>query len=216
VQLCERYRPRQWSDLIGHDAVKATVDRLRASGGLAGRAYWITGPSGTGKTTVAKLIAAELSGPLGDLEIHARKLTTAKLAELVALTRFAPLGGKSWCFLVNEAHRLRKDAEGELLTLCDPPPPHVTWLFTTTTAGGLLFEGRGIDSEPFLSRCTPLHLSTQGLAEPFARQAKTVAHAEGLDGKPLAAYVRLVHSQHGNLRAVYQRIEAGDMLKKEG
>jgi DNA polymerase III gamma/tau subunit len=57
MQLHEQYRPRDWSDVVGQDKAIAKIDALR-NRGLAGRAFWISGSSGTGKTTVARLIAA--------------------------------------------------------------------------------------------------------------------------------------------------------------
>ena len=74
-----------------------------------------------------------------------------------------------------------------------------------------LFEDE-IDAGPLLSRCLVLRLTNQGLAEPFAAEARRIAQAEGLDGKPPAAYVRLVRDCNNNLRAAIERIEAGAML----
>jgi len=60
VQLHEQHRPRNWSDVVGQDKVVARIEGLRKRG-LAGRAYWISGQSGTGKTTIARLIATEVA-----------------------------------------------------------------------------------------------------------------------------------------------------------
>ena len=68
------------------------------------------------------------------------------------------------------------------------------------------------DSGPFASRCHRITLTNQGLAQAFAERAKHIAEAEGLDGRPVEAYVRLVKSCGNNMRAVLQRIEAGEML----
>ena len=62
MQLTERYRPADWPEVVGQDKA---VQRLRALAmrGLGGRAYWLSGQSGTGKTTIACLIGAELAEP---------------------------------------------------------------------------------------------------------------------------------------------------------
>ena len=60
MQLHESYRPHAWSDVIGQDKALAKIDALRKRG-LSGRSYWISGQSGTGKTTIARLIAAEVA-----------------------------------------------------------------------------------------------------------------------------------------------------------
>src|SRR5262249_4680832 len=58
--LTEQYRPKTWQDVVGQDKVVNRLLALRRRG-LAGRAYWLSGPSGTGKTTIARLIAAEVA-----------------------------------------------------------------------------------------------------------------------------------------------------------
>ena len=60
MQLHEQFRPQSWSDVVGQSKALARIERLRKRG-LGGRAYWIAGQSGTGKTTIAKLLAAELA-----------------------------------------------------------------------------------------------------------------------------------------------------------
>jgi DNA polymerase III gamma/tau subunit len=64
ASLFERYRPKMWSEVVGQDKLVAKVNALRPRG-LGGRAYWIAGPSGAGKTTCGRFVAknaAWLSG----------------------------------------------------------------------------------------------------------------------------------------------------------
>ena len=70
MQLTERYRPQTWADVAGQDKVVSRI-RALAKRGLAGRAYWLSGQSGTGKTTIARLIAAEVASEWDTEEVDA-------------------------------------------------------------------------------------------------------------------------------------------------
>lgn len=68
--LSEEYRAHTWSDVVGQDKAIARIAALWQRG-LAGRAFWITGQSGTGKTTIARLICGEIADPTCIIEIDA-------------------------------------------------------------------------------------------------------------------------------------------------
>jgi replication-associated recombination protein RarA len=206
MKLYEKERPKTWDDVIGHEKQINILRRL-AERGLGGRAFWISGASGIGKTTIAHLLAAEIATEFYTFEVDASSLTPARLRELEQ--EMAYLGGRA--FIINEAHGLRKDTIRRLLDLLERLPEGVLVVFTTTTENMSLFED-GLDSHPLLSRTHEIRLSKQGLAPLFAERAREIAGAEGLDGQPLSRYIGLVNSCKSNFRQVLQEIEKGVML----
>ena len=211
--LYERYRPRSWDEVVGQDEALARLENLRKRSGLAGRAFWLSGPSGTGKSTIARLIAQEIADPLNIDEIDASGLLVPHVQDIERRSHCYGIGVKTGrAYLVNEAHGLRKDTVRQLLVTLERIPPHVVWCFTTTNEGqDFLFDGMA-DAHPLLSRCHVMPMARQGLVEAMAVRAREIAVAEGLDGRTPDEYLQLVYRHKSNLRAVLQAIEAGEML----
>ena len=214
AQLANKHRPGQWSEVVGQDDTVARLTSLRDSRGLNDRAYWITGGSGTGKTTIAQLIAREIADPACIEELDATGLTVAELKDVERTAGVFGMGakcGRVW--IVNEAHGLRAAVVRQLLVFLDRLPAHCAVIFTTTNEGeAKLFEGQD-DANPLISRCLPVPLARRDLAKAFAARARDIARAEGLDGgKTDAQWLRLVQDNKNNLRAVLQAVDAGMML----
>lgn len=213
--LFEKYRPRTWVDLIGHKHVKVAIARMRERDDLGGRGFWITGPSGVGKTTIAYLIAADVCDPDNFLELDAGDITPARVEELEKTLRYRCIGDKPGrAIMVNEAHGLRKDTIRKLLVTLERIPNHVTWVFTTTSAGQQQLMLDGIDSSPLLSRCIEFRLDGKRYAEAFAQRAMEIADSEGLGGAAFREYVDLARRSEFNLRRMLSCIEAGEMVRE--
>ena len=214
--LFERRRPNDWSEVIGQDKILAKLERLSAEG-LSGRAYWINGFSGGGKTTIARLIAKAIVGDkqgayLGIEEIDAKEVTYEKIKTWRDELSRGSLFGDGRVYIINEAHGLRQDIVLKLLCLLEPIPSDCAFIFTTTTDGQTDFLDGQLDAHPFLSRCVNLPLEKMGVADKMAARALEIAIEEGLDGRPLVQYKKLVQNCRMNFRAVLQAIDAGEML----
>jgi replication-associated recombination protein RarA len=120
VQLADKYRPKQWSEVVGQDKIVTRLQALASRAGLTGRAYWLSGQSGTGKTTIARLIASEVADEFFITELDAGTLSVSDLQELER-----EMAAYGWCakngraYLVNEAHGLRKPVIRQLLVLLE-------------------------------------------------------------------------------------------------
>lgn len=211
--LHEKYRPKDWPDVIGQDKITAFLGKLETAGKLTGKALWLSGRSGNGKSSIARIIARKVSSEMYTAEFDAGELTPATLRNIEEELHYAPMGARARCFVVNEAHGLRKDSARILLRLLEYPflSDSVVWIFTTTKAGQLEFEDSGIDANPLLSRCIHLTLAERGVGDAAAAFLQRVAQAEGLDGQPIGAYKKLFYDCGSNFRAALGQIESGAM-----
>lgn len=214
--LYEKYRPAKFSEVIGQrEAVKQIRTVLRR--GWGGRAFWIAGDSGLGKSTLAKIIARlgaddffieEYDSPMELM----RKETQKHIENSIHLYATGK-GGRA--FLVNEAHGLWEQEVRWLLGVLERLPNHVVFIFTTTREGQNLFMDCKVDALPLLSRCVYIELSnTRYLNRSFAVYCKRIARAAKLDGQPLSEYIDLAKRCKNNCRMMLQEIEAGKMRKK--
>ncbi len=212
--LADKYRPTTWSEVVAQEKTVARLKALAARGGLAGRAYFLTGQSGTGKSTIARLIAQEVADPFLIEEVDAAALTVRAAPIARRGDAAIRLGGEERPRLPHQrsATALRKPVIRQLLVLLERIPAHVVIVFTTTCEGqDALFEDYD-DASPLLSRCLRLDLARRDLSRPFAERAKQIAMAEGIDGLPIERYVKLAQACKNNLRAMLQAIDAGDLL----
>lgn len=208
--LAEKYRPTTLDDVVGQEKAVGTLRKLR--GGFAGRAFWVSGPSGTGKTTLARIIAGEVADPSMTVELAARDLTADRMRDIVDTLGLYGWGKGGRAVIVNEAHGLGRAMIERLLDALESIPGHGVWVFTTTKAGEEgLFEDQA-DAGPLLSRCVKVTTTNQGFAEAFAVRAFEIAQAEGLDGVPQSEYVKLARKCKNNARAMLQAIDAGELI----
>ena len=209
MQLYEQYRPTTFDEFMGQDKIKNQLARLTGRAGWDRDALWLQGPSGTGKTTLALILAQQVASELFITELDGDKCDVASVRELGHTLCLS--AGDSWrVVIINEAHAMTNRAVQAWLTLLERLPKHTLVIFTTTEP--LQQDLFGQFSAPFGSRCKVFTFTNQGLAQAMAKRAQEIAQAENLDGKPLQSYVRLVQDCKNNMRQVLQRIDACEMM----
>lgn len=219
--LHEKYAPQTWDDYVGQDRAKTVARRIIERKDFDRAAFWIEcageNNSGTGKTTLARLIAGQVADPLYITEVGGSEVNLDWCRRMADKCAYLPMPTKSGktcrAFIVNEAHAMSDGAVDFILAFVYRLPPGTVLIFTTTRKAetGLF----GTDDGPFYSRCVRLTLTNQGLAKSFGNRLAMIAREEGLDGgKPDEWFVKLVQRVKNNMRAALQAVWAGAALSE--
>jgi len=133
LALYRKYRPENWGEVIGQDhIVKAIGGALKA--GKVSHAYLLCGPRGTGKTTIARIIARELGSSVSDIyELDAASNRGIDdVRSIRESVRTMPFDSKYKIYILDEVHMFTKDAWNALLKTIEEPPAHVIFILATT------------------------------------------------------------------------------------
>ena len=195
--LADKYRPRTIADFIGLEKAK----RVLASFAQRPRnaAFLFTGPSGTGKTSMALALCDAIGGEL--IHIPSQHCTVAELEEALRMTQYFPMAGKRfWFVLVDEADQMTDKAQLALLSKLDSTGriDGCVFVFTSNATAGL--EAR------FLSRCLVIEFSSYGMAGEIAGYLERVWRAEGGNGNA-PDFARLAKECRNNVRDCLGRLE---------
>jgi DNA polymerase-3 subunit gamma/tau len=137
--LYNKYRPTSFADVLGQPAVTQLLQPALAQGRIA-HAYLLAGPRGTGKTTVARLIAQTVGASTSDVvEIDAASNRGIdQIRSLRDRAQYQPLDGPYKVFLLDEAHMLTPEAASALLKTLEEPPESVIFILATTRLDAML------------------------------------------------------------------------------
>lgn len=139
TELYKKYRPQLLDEVVGNDSLKATL-RAYVKSGTTPHFILLTGPSGNGKTTIARILARGLKISQQDyLELNCACDNgidmTRNLRDKAPLS---PMNSPARMIVVDECHQLTKQAQEGLLKLLEDTPSHLYYVFCTTDPGKLL------------------------------------------------------------------------------
>ncbi len=232
--LARKYRPQDFTGLVGQDALVRTLSNAFATGRIA-HAFMLTGVRGVGKTTTARIIARALNciGPDGKLthptihpcgvcepcvaiaesrHVDVQEMDAASrtgiddIREIIEGVRYAPASARYKVYIIDEVHMLSKQAFNGLLKTLEEPPPHVKFIFATT-------EIRKVPVT-VLSRCQRFDLRRIETAE-LASLLKTIAGKENVAIED-AALALVARAAEGSARDALSLLDQAIAHGEEG
>jgi DNA polymerase-3 subunit gamma/tau len=214
--LARKYRPSDFTGLIGQDAMVRTLTNAFTTGRIA-QAYILTGVRGVGKTTTARILARALNyeadgidGPTIDIArpgVHCAAIMESRhpdvfemdaasntgiddVREIIGFAQTRPSMARFKVFIIDEVHMLSRQAFNGLLKTLEEPPEHVRFIFATT-------EIRKVPVT-VLSRCQRFDLRRVGV-EALIAHFSAIAGMEGAVAEP-AALALIARAAEGSVR----------------
>ncbi|MEW5767407.1 MAG: DNA polymerase III subunit gamma/tau [bacterium] len=228
IVLARRWRPKVFEEVIGQSHVTTTLTNALHQERI-GQAYLFTGPRGTGKTSIARILAKAVNcetGPtpkpcmkcraclgissgqwLDVIEIDgASNRGIDEIRDLRERVRLAPAASRYKIYIIDEVHMLTKEAFNALLKTLEEPPSHVIFIFATTEPHKV--------PQTILSRCQRFDFRRIGAGQ-IVDQLKQMAASEGIEVEE-GALVLIARQASGSLRDAQTILDQVISYRNEG
>ncbi len=171
IALYRKYRPQTFTDVVGQEHAVALLTNAIKQNTIS-HAYLFCGGRGTGKTTMARIVAREIGCNDEDIiEIDAASNRGIdEIRELREAVRTAPFSSPYKIYIIDEAHMLTKEAANALLKTLEEPPSHVIFILATTDPDKL--------PQTIVSRCQKVVFNNPDL-ETLTKRLLYIAEQEG-------------------------------------
>ena len=230
--LYQKYRSQTFDEVVGQEYIVQSIKNAVRENKI-GHAYLFCGPRGTGKTTMARILARAVNcehkenAPCGEcenckaalegnhpdiIEINAANETHVEdVRDLIDRARLAPMMGKKKIYIVDEVHQLSSSAASALLKTLEEPPEHVIFVLATTDPQKLL--------KTIISRCQRFDFSKVA-TDKIKKHLLDIASNENLKLEESAA-LKIAQLADGGMRDALSMLEQassygnGDIKEKD-
>jgi DNA polymerase-3 subunit gamma/tau len=228
--IYRKYRPQNFKEVFGQESIVKVLQK-QIKDGKIGHAYLFTGPRGTGKTSIARLVAKAVNCEKAKGGNPCRKCSSCKsieqgkfldLIEIDAASNrgieeirrlrervnFSPSEGKYKVYIIDEVHMLTKDAFNALLKTLEEPPVHVIFILATTEPRKIL--------PTIISRCQRFNF-TLASDEIVLKKLKYICQKEGVDfsDEALQAIVSNAGGSFRDSESILEKVLGGIGVKND-
>lgn len=163
MNLANKYRPKGFKDIVGQEYIKEIINNQLEKGSL-NHAYLFTGPAGTGKTSLARIIADIIDSDVVEIDAASNN-GVDNIRNIREKCRFRSMKADKKLYIIDEVHMLSKGAFNAFLKILEEPPEFVIFILCTTEPNKILstiisrcqrFDFRRIEKKKIVDRLSTI------------------------------------------------------------